>query len=119
MVPCDILLDRCLKTIRIMASTSFLSISFEAVNACKLIKLDTGSRSECSILSYVWKAPREIALRMGIFTVVFFGALSLITQRAIPSAFYYTVSFSCGAFLVLMGVYPLLELFIVWGIPLL
>jgi GTP pyrophosphokinase len=44
-----------------MASTSFLSVSFEAVNACKVIKLDTGSRSECSILSCAWKAPRALS----------------------------------------------------------
>lgn len=44
-----------------MASSSFLSVSFEAVNVCKVIKLDTGSRSECSILSCAWKAPRVLS----------------------------------------------------------
>lgn len=58
-----------------MASTSFLSVSVEAVNVCKVIKLDTGSRSECSILSCAWKAPRVLS-----------GSLASTTQSRTSSA---------------------------------
>lgn len=58
-----------------MASISFLSVSFEAVNVCKVIKLDTGSRSECSILSCAWKAPRVLS-----------GSLASTTQSRTSSA---------------------------------
>ncbi|XP_057846427.1 putative GTP diphosphokinase RSH1, chloroplastic isoform X3 [Cryptomeria japonica] len=53
-----------------MACTSLVSVSLEAVNVCKVIKVDGGNRSECNILSCAWKAPRILS-----------GSFASTTQR--------------------------------------